>query len=342
MSSAPVSRQRRPHRPGPTTRSPSRAATRGEGRPASNHSPSARAIDWNRANDLGAPTTATAPGVVSKVVNLGSRSYGRYIVLDHGNGRTSLYAHLVSQWVSVGQAVDQGFVIGQVGTSGGSTGPHLHFEQRLNGTVQTSYFHRAAWVMGSTAASQSCGDTPIAGNFDGVGADNPGILRRGATPTFVLKRPGRARLTVSFGRPTDEAMTGDWNGDGVTDVGVRRAGAKAFLLRDADGSSSTISLGAVSDVGVTGDWNGDDKTDVGVWSPASRVFTLRAVQRHDPDRHARLGRETVRSPGTGTATASPTSACGAPATPASRCGPRRGPAPSARAPWPGAPAPTCP
>ena len=51
-------------------------------------------------------------------------------MVDHGNGWSTLYAHLLSQWVTTGQSVDQGQIIGQVGSTGGSTGPHLHFEER--------------------------------------------------------------------------------------------------------------------------------------------------------------------------------------------------------------------
>ncbi len=93
--------------------------------------------------------TAAAAGVVTSVVNLGSRSYGRYVVVDHGNGWTTLYAHLLSQWVTTGQSVDQGQLIGQVGSTGGSTGPHLHFEERMNRRDLPSYFHRLPFKMGS-------------------------------------------------------------------------------------------------------------------------------------------------------------------------------------------------
>ena len=63
-----------------------------------------------------------------------SSSYGNYIVINHGNGTTSLYAHLSSRKVSAGDSVTQGQVIGLVGSTGNSTGPHLHFEISKNGT----------------------------------------------------------------------------------------------------------------------------------------------------------------------------------------------------------------
>ena len=61
-------------------------------------------------------------------------SYGNYVVIDHGNGNSTLYAHMSSRAVSEGQMVSQGQVIGYVGTTGSSTGNHLHYEVRDNYT----------------------------------------------------------------------------------------------------------------------------------------------------------------------------------------------------------------
>ena len=60
-------------------------------------------------------------------------SYGNYILLDHGNGKSTLYAHCSGLAVSSGQSVSKGQVIGYVGSTGYSTGNHLHFEFRVNG-----------------------------------------------------------------------------------------------------------------------------------------------------------------------------------------------------------------
>lgn len=59
--------------------------------------------------------------------------YGNYVKIDHGNGKVTIYAHLTTVAVSPGQTLSKGQVLGYVGTTGQSTGPHLHFECRLNG-----------------------------------------------------------------------------------------------------------------------------------------------------------------------------------------------------------------
>ena len=77
------------------------------------------------------PIYASKSGTV--IVSQYSSSYGNYVVISHGSGNTTLYAHMSSRKVEVGQYVNQGDVIGITGSTGNSTGPHLHFEVTENG-----------------------------------------------------------------------------------------------------------------------------------------------------------------------------------------------------------------
>lgn len=83
----------------------------------------------------GTPVGSADNGVVS-FVNHGSTGYGNYVIVTHGNGYSTLYGHLLLTSVSVGQAVQRGQQIGLEGSTGFSTGPHLHFEIRLNGAYK--------------------------------------------------------------------------------------------------------------------------------------------------------------------------------------------------------------
>lgn len=84
------------------------------------------------------PIRASASGTVIFVRtgmhnNTRSEGYGNYIIIDHGGGYSTLYGHCNSVAVSVGESVTKGETIGYVGTTGWSTGYHLHFEIRING-----------------------------------------------------------------------------------------------------------------------------------------------------------------------------------------------------------------
>ena len=68
------------------------------------------------------------------IVSQYSSSYGNYVVVSHGSGNTTLYGHMSSRKVDVGQHVNQGDVLGITGSTGNSTGPHLHFEITENGS----------------------------------------------------------------------------------------------------------------------------------------------------------------------------------------------------------------
>ncbi len=86
-----------------------------------------RAVDI--ANRAGGPILAADAGTVV-TVGWNAGGYGNHIVIDHGNGSRTLYAHLSVMQVQLGQTVSRGSVIGQMGNTGRSTGTHLHFEIR--------------------------------------------------------------------------------------------------------------------------------------------------------------------------------------------------------------------
>jgi hypothetical protein len=92
-------------------------------------------IDIGLGHDSVANIYATAPGVVSFAGGAESGDYGFYVMIDHGNGLSSLYAHLSQINVRRGQKVEQGHVVGQGGSTGKSTGKHLHFEITSNDQV---------------------------------------------------------------------------------------------------------------------------------------------------------------------------------------------------------------
>lgn len=92
-----------------------------------------RAIDI--ANAIGIPIYASDGGYVT-YAGWSNVGYGYMVQIDHGNGFSTLYAHLSQWYVDPGQAVSRGQIIGAMGSTGNSTGPHLHFEIRYGGVPQ--------------------------------------------------------------------------------------------------------------------------------------------------------------------------------------------------------------
>jgi len=82
------------------------------------------------ASPRGTPVISPADGVVTRVDS--DPSFGRMIVINHSYGKTTWYGHLEKQIVKIGQEVSRGEIIGFVGSTGRSTGPHLHYEVRIN------------------------------------------------------------------------------------------------------------------------------------------------------------------------------------------------------------------
>ena len=86
------------------------------------------------ANEMGTPIVAAADGIITSA-GWNSGGYGNLVEIDHGNGIVTLYGHVSSIGVSAGQQVHKGDVIAYMGNTGNSTGPHLHYEVRVNGTA---------------------------------------------------------------------------------------------------------------------------------------------------------------------------------------------------------------
>lgn len=122
--------------------------------------------------DIGAPiSTEVYAAEKGTVINVGNQDayrgcyragYGKFIVVKHENGLTTLYAHLSRQIVKVGDAVERGQVIGYVGRTGWATGPHLHFTVFATQTITPARGN----LPEGTIQSRSCGPMPVGGDMN--------------------------------------------------------------------------------------------------------------------------------------------------------------------------------
>jgi len=207
------------------------------GQTRSDHSP-ANAVDFNRANDDGDTVVASAGGTVTRVANEGNVSYGRWIEISHGSGFTSRYAHLSVQAVSVGQTVRIGQRIGNVGSTGGSTGPHLHYEQRLNGDDVRARFNGVGALYFGTknyTSQNSCGGSDIIGRVNTAGA--PLTVRAGASTNTAAVGTVADGATVHIScQKRGESVTGTFGTSTLWDkIGDGRFIADAFVSTGSDG-----------------------------------------------------------------------------------------------------------
>jgi uncharacterized protein YraI len=202
------------------------------------HSPT-NSVDFNRANDDGDTVVASASGTVSRVANEGNTSYGRWVEISHGSGFTTRYAHLSVQSVSVGQTVSRGQRIGSVGTTGGSTGPHLHYEQRLNGAAVRAKFNGTTALYFGTrnyTSQNSCGSgADIVGRVNTAGA--PLTVRSGASSntTAVGTVSDGATVRISC-QKRGESITGTFGTSTLWDkIGDGRFISDAYVSTGSDG-----------------------------------------------------------------------------------------------------------
>ena len=185
------------------------------GQTRTNHSP-APSVDFNRADDLDDPVVAAATDAVTRVDNEGDTSYGRWIEINHGNGYRTRYAHLSTQIVAVGQQVKRGQQIGTLGNTGGSTGPHLHYEQRKDGVAVNARFSGVGALYYGTknyTSQNSCGTAGVVGRVNTGGpaltvrADASmasaavGLVADAATVTITCQKIGES-VAGTYGTST--------------------------------------------------------------------------------------------------------------------------------------------
>ncbi|MGH3362482.1 MAG: M23 family metallopeptidase [Nocardioides sp.] len=239
------------------------------------HSPSTNSIDWNRPDDIDDPVVAAATGKVIVAEPRGTGGYGNWVRVSHLDGESTIYAHLRSVSVAVGQTVDQGTLLGTLGSTGNSTGPHLHFEERNSSGVVAPYFSGVAFRFGSTLASRNCVDVPVAANLLGDQVGELAVFRRATVASFRIHRVGRDPRVIRFGTGTDQPVTGDWDGNGRHNVGVRTPATRTFKLKVGTGVR-TLVFGGVRDLPIAGDWDGNGVWEVGVRQAGDGKFRMRA------------------------------------------------------------------
>ena len=163
---------------------------------------------WKQHNgvDYGAPigTPVHAAGDGEIVFAGRQNGYGNVIQVRHGNERLTVYAHLSRIEVAKGQRVDQGAIIGAVGQTGWATGPHLHFEVKIDGLHQDPLSGRAALRSG---ASWRRHRRPASASWRRKAFADPARRRRDTAadtaPGRVVAREGRivAAPTTMADRP---------------------------------------------------------------------------------------------------------------------------------------------
>jgi hypothetical protein len=245
------------------------------------------AIDFNLAGaeDLGTPALASAAGTVIDVVS-GTTGYGNHVRVDHGGGWTSLVAHLSAFSVSRGQYVVAGAELGKVGSTGNSSGPHLHYEQEADGVNQaividgvalrysSSTSYHTSGNCGGGGASTMFGGSPT--DFNGDGRDDVVTFNQGSlADVYVALSTGSGFSGTSvkwhdFFAPAGETpLTGDFDGDGRDDIVTFTHGSLNDVYVALSNGSSFGAGGKWHDwfalggeVPAVGDVNGDGRDDI--------------------------------------------------------------------------------
>ncbi|WP_249030880.1 VCBS repeat domain-containing M23 family metallopeptidase, partial [Micromonospora echinospora] len=248
------------------------------------------ALDFVRADGTtaGTPQLASAAGVARRYSQ--PSGAGNYIVIDHGGGWTTYYFHLSDYSVPDGAYVQQGQQIGTTGSTGNSSGAHIHYEQLYNGVGQTivingmslapypGQYHQKYLV------SDNCGPSPSGGkylagsptDFTGDGRDDIVTFTHGtlndvyvATSTGTTFTGTSVKWNDFFGLNGETLLTGDFNGDNKDDIITFTHGTLADVyVALSTGTTFTSSqkwhdwFAPHHEVAAVGDVNGDGRDDI--------------------------------------------------------------------------------
>lgn len=211
---------------------------------------------------MGSPVLAASAGTVVAVPNLGGASYGLHIRIAHAGGVETIYAHLSDAVVKPGQVVQAGQLIGKEGSTGRSTGSHLHFEIRVNGAPvnPVPWLAQRGVKLDGKAGTAANGPAPQVadlGQGSAVGLNRSGALsqlqrdnaRQIISVGQQLGLPSRAwviAIATALQESTlgADASTRSLNGDG--DVGIFQQ--RALLGWYADGKTVAENVALINDV----------------------------------------------------------------------------------------------
>ena len=199
---------------------------------------------------------STAPQPGDAAVRVGNPGHVAFVEAVHGSSIT------ISQY----NADKTGTYSIQTGTPSA-----LGFQQfvHFGAKVPATWFERNYNSSGPSGASfgfGSEGDTPLVGNWDGVGGDTVGVFRKGTWYLRNANSAGTAKIKFGYGRSTDIPIVGNWDGVGGDTVGVFRKGTWYLRNYNSSGSSFTsFGFGRSTDIPVVGDWDGNGTDTVGVF-----------------------------------------------------------------------------
>ncbi|ENW22457.1 M23 family metallopeptidase [Acinetobacter pittii] len=219
-------------------------------------------VRWDNGATSGAAVLASAGGTVS-VSSIGwNGGAGNMVVINHGNGWSTHYFHLNAIHVSVGASIGQGQQIGTVGSTGQSTGPHLHYEQRLNSTAQSIVIngnslapYPGSYGQRVLTSDNGCGGTtppppPPSGNKYWVDtwADANGRSSPGGTITGTLYKGTHYVYCKVWGPKVQNSTGTQWNHWWLKtdlDVGPTNQWVSAYMLSRWGNDEAKDNSGAV-------------------------------------------------------------------------------------------------